>query len=412
MNNSALLAIFALSIPIGLPAQDQVTVFRGARILSARGAPIEQGILVISSGKIQTLGGMDTSIPEGAKIIDLQGKTITPGLVDAGTTLGLDQNNANEQGAEVTPQMRVIDAIDPADPRFARIRRHGVTTVQVNPGNKNVIGGLGAVLKTSGKTVYEMLLRDESGLRMTMGREAASGNRAIRGGAPDSIYYRRPTTRMGVIWAARKAFYDAMEYREQRTIADGDSPSLGGDPGMEVLVRVLDREITVHATTHAEQDIRTALRLAAEFGYKTLLEEATEAWRVAKEIKDAGVKVLISSPSVQESVDSSRRDGAEVRLSTLNLLAEAGIPFAIHTGSSIGSMHLINEAMFALRNGLSREQTLAAITRIPAEILGIDDRVGSLSPGLDADLVIWNGDPFAPTTRVEVVYINGQEVAR
>jgi len=410
MNSTALLVALSLGLGASLSGQNQVTVFRGARIMSARGAAIEDGVMVISGGKIQSLGDNKTATPEGARVIDLGGKTITPGLVDAGTTLGLDQRNANEQGEEVTPQMRVIDALDPADPRFARIRRQGVTTVQVNPGNRNVIGGLGAIVKTSGKTVSEMLLRDESGLRLTLGSEPSSGNRAIRGGTPNTIYYRRPTTRMGVIWAARKAFYDAMDYREQKTIADGNSPNIGENPGMEVLVRVLNRELTVHTTTHAEQDIRTALRLAAEFGYKTLLEEATEAWSVAKEIKEAGVKVLVSAPSMQEAVGSSMRDSAEARLSTLNVLAEAGIPFAIHSGASLGSLNLISEAMFAQRNGLSPNQALAAVTRVPAEILGIDDRVGSLRAGLDADFVVWDGDPLAPTTRAESVYINGQKI--
>ncbi len=405
-----LLAVFASSLLA--PAQDQVTVLKGATILSGKGPAIENGVLVISSGKIQSVGDSQTSLPQGAKIIDCSGLTMTPGLVDAGTMLGLDAMNANEQGGEITPQMKVIDALDPADPRFDQIRRHGVTTVQVNPGNRNVIGGLGAVIKTSGNTVGEMLLLDESGMRLTMGAEPSVGNRAIRGGIPDNMYYRRPTTRMGVIWAARKAFYDAIDYREQKTIADGDDQSLGVDPGMEVLVRVLDRKVTVHTTAHAEQDIRTALRLAAEFGYETLLEEATDAWLVAKEIKAAGVKVLISAPSGNGDLRYSTTDGADPRLSTLMVLAEAEVPFAIHTGSAMGSMHLIHEAMFAIRNGLTREQALAAVTTVPAEILGVADRVGSLAPGLDADFILWRGDPFAPTTTAEAVYINGQETEK
>ncbi|MHC5062459.1 MAG: amidohydrolase family protein [Planctomycetota bacterium] len=412
MKSATLLTLSLLASLSTLAAQDQVTVLRGATILTGKGPAIENGVMVISSGKIQSVGDSQSSIPQGARVIDCNGLTMTPGLVDAGTMLGLDRMNANEQGEEITPQMKVIDALDPADPRFDRIRSQGVTTVQVNPGNRNVIGGLGAVVKTSGTTVGEMLLRDESGMRLTMGSEASVGNRAIRGGLPDNMYYRRPTTRMGVIWAARKAFYDAIDYREQKTIADGDDDSLGIDPGMEVLVKVLDRKVTVHTTAHAEQDIRTALRLSAEFGYETLLEEATDAYLVAEEIKAAGVKVLISAPSGNATLQYSNADGAELRLSTLKVLADAEVPFAIHTGSAMGSMHLIHEAMFAIRNGLTKEQALAAVTTVPAEILGVDDRVGSLTAGLDADFILWRGDPFAPTTTAETVYINGQEIEK
>ena len=138
--------------------------------------------------------------------------------------LGVSERDQNEQGDEITPQMRILDAIEPYDKAFARARRSGVTTVQVSPGNRNVIGGLGAVLKTVGQSVADMLLREDSCLRVAMGSEPSSGNRAIRGGTPDSIYYRRPTTRMGVVWEVRKAFYDAQAYREEKTVGVAADP--------------------------------------------------------------------------------------------------------------------------------------------------------------------------------------------
>lgn len=403
-----LLAATALTA-LPLSAQEQVTVLRGARILPANGAPIENGVVVLVAGKVQAVGGSDTSVPAGAVSVDLSGRTITPGLVDAGTLIGVDLDNANEQGEEVTPHMRVVDALDPADKRFARVLRGGVTTVQVNTGNRNVIGGIGAVVKTAGDTVAEMLLLDESGMRLTMGSEPSRGNRAIRGGTPNSIYYRRPTTRMGVVWSARKAFYDAQAYKERKTVENGDGEPAMGDPAMEVLVKVLDREVEVHTTARAEQDIRTAIRLADEFGYSTLLTEAIEAWRVVDEIKESGATVLFSAPSRLRVLGSGAGDGAEYRLHTLNLLAEAEVPFAIQTGSDLGTLDLVHEAMFAVRNGLDRDTALAAVTTIPARILGIDDRVGAIAAGLDADLVVWSGDPFEPTSRVESVYVNGEE---
>lgn len=397
--------LFALSA-IAAPAQQQVTVLQGARIHTTRGPILENGVLVIASGKVQAVGDARTPIPAGALIIDCSGRVITPGLVDAATTLGVDRNDANEQGDEVTPHLRILDAVDPADPSFARARRRGVTTVQVSPGNRNVIGGLGAVLKTHGATVADMLVRDASCLRLTLGSEPGSGNRAIRGGVPSSIFYRRPTTRMGTIFAARKAFYDAIAYRDEKTAGPpGEGKS---DPGKEVLLQAIDGKLQVRTTARAEQDIRTALRLAAEFGYRTVLEEATEAWRAVDAVAEAKVTLVFGAPSAQ----SGHGDGAEVRLHTLNLLANEHVPFAIATGSHVGALALIDEATFAIRNGLAPDVALAAITSVPAEVLGVADRVGSLAPGLDADIVLWTGDPFDPTTTAQAVYVNGVEVTR
>jgi imidazolonepropionase-like amidohydrolase len=248
-----------------------------------------------------------------------------------------------------------------------------------------------------------MLVRDESGLRLAMGLEPSSGNRAIRGGLPVGIYYRRPTTRMGVVWETRKAFYEAKEYGERKTI----DPETRGDAALEVLLRALNGELLVRTTARAEQDIRTALRLAEEFGYRTLVEEATDAWLCADDLAASGVAVLVGSPSGS----AGERDGAELRFHTLTMLAERGVPFAICTGSDESALPLRYEAMFAVRFGLTPDAALEAITRRPAEILDIADRAGALAPGLDADLVVWSGDPFDPTTAVEAVYVRGRKAA-
>lgn len=402
---TAVLAV-ALASTAPTTAQDTITVFRGARVLPIASAPIDGGTVVVAGGKVVAVGGADLDVPEGATVVDCAGRVITPGLVDAGTTLGVRPSDLNEQGDEITPHLHVLDALDPTDPRLARALRAGVTTIQVNPGNRNVIGGLGAVVKTWGDTVERMLVRDGSGLRLTMGGEPSSGNRAIRGGTPIGMYYRRPTTRMGVVWEARKAFYDAKAYQERKTIPGGAPSEADFDPGMEVLVRALQGEVIVRTTARAEQDIRTALRLADEFGYKTMVEEATEAWRVVDDLAAAGVSVLVAAPS-----RLSAPDGADVRYDTLNLLAAREVPFAICTGADAGSQSLVHEAMFANRYGLPHDTALRAVTLEAARILGVEGRVGSLAPGLDADVVIWSGDPLDPTTSVVSVYVAGREVA-
>ena len=415
-----------LALCTGLSAQERVTVFRGARILPADGPAIEQGVLVIAGGRIQAIGGPDTQVPDGAVVIDATGKFITPGLVDANTRLGLSDDDANEQGREVTPNMRILDSLDPHDVAFNRARRTGVTTVNLVPGTRNVIGGFAVILKTAGDSAEEMLLREDSCLRIVLGRDPASGNTTFRG-AVDSMYARRPTTAMGTVWEVRKAFYDAMAYQERKTV-DAGAPQ--PDPGMDVLVDVLDGKVQVHTTARSEAEIRTALRLAGEFGFETVLDEAAEAWAMADELAASGSRLLISSPSRLRSPG----DGAEVKLHTLKMLADRGVTFAIQSGSPLPSgrggrgrrggrrggvaaappptaepepTNLMHEAIFAVRNGLSPEQALDAVTITPAQILGVDDRVGSLARGKDADLVIWTRNPLDPTADIEAVYIGG-----
>lgn len=392
-----------------LQAQDQVTVYQNARILPAGRAPIDNGVLITARGKVQAVGTAATPIPEGAVRVDCSGKTITPGLVDAAWNRGFavvpgQINDANEQGDEVTPHMKVLDGLDPGDKAFVRARAAGVTAVHLLPGTRNVMGGLSAVLKTDGPEPAAMLLRDESGLRIVMGAEPSQGNRAIRGGNVDSMYYRRPTTRMGVVWAVRKAFYDAKAAAE-RTIADGGEPK--SDPATSVLLRALSRELTVYTTARAEQDIRTALRLAAEFGYTTVIDDAQDAHFVVDELAAANVWVLLGAPSATAVAGSAGADGAEPRLSTVVQLAQRGIRFAITTGSNAQALDLVREAMFAVRNGLSPTQALDAVTIQPARLLGVDDRIGSLEPGKDADFVLWSADPFDPTAVATAVYVNG-----
>jgi imidazolonepropionase-like amidohydrolase len=402
-------AAAGLLLFLPLAAQDGVTVLRGARLLAGEGAAIEDGVLVIAGGRVQSVGAADAAIPDGARVIDVKGRTITPGLVDAGAQVGVLPRDWNEQTEEVTPHMKILDAFDPSDKRIERARSRGVTAVHLTPGNRNVIGGLGAVVKTAGRTLDELVVRDETALRVALGSEPSAGNRAIRGGMPAGIYYRRPSTRMGVVWTLRKAMYDALEYKQRTLGADG---AAGDDPAMEVLLRVLDRKLVVHTTARAEQDLRTALRLAEEFGYETVLDECTELYRVTDLVHAAGAKVLLGAPSADRASGAGAGDQAQPRWHTAKLLAEKGIPFAIQTGTDGSALDLIDEATFAVRNGLPAAQALEAITLSPARILGVADRIGSLAPGKDADFVVWSGNPFDPSSVAEAVYVNGRPTDR
>ena len=387
-------------------AQDKATVYKGARILPGGAPPIEQGVLVVAGGKIQAVGGASLPIPDGAVVVDCSGKTITAGLVDASFRGGGNQGDLNEQSEEVTPNLRVLDSLDPEDRAFEHARAAGVTTVHVMPGTRNVIGGLGCVVKTFGTDPASMVLKEDVSLRIVMGSEPSMGNRAIRGGNVDSIYYRRPTTRMGVVWEVRRSFYDAKAALEQ-TLGQAPPPA---SPGREVLMRVLQGKLAAYTTARSEQDIRTALRVAAEFGYQTVIDDAQDAYLVLDEIVAAKVTVLLGAPSAAVVAGSAGSDGADPRYATVRLLAERGVPFVITTGSNLAALDLVREAMFAVRNGLSPEKAIDAVTILPARLLGVADRTGSLAPGKDADFVVWSHDPLDPAATAESVHINGNSV--
>jgi imidazolonepropionase-like amidohydrolase len=398
---TALLALAPLA-----HAQQKVTVYQGARLLPGGTAPIEQGVLVVAGGRIQAVGGPTTPIPDGAIVVDCTGKTITPGLIDASFRPGANPNDLNEQSSEVTPHLRALDSLDPEDPAFARARQSGVTAVHVMPGTRNVIGGLGCVVKTHGSDPAAMVLKEDASLRVVMGGEPSMGNRAIRGGSVDSMYYRRPTTRMGVVWEARKAFYDAKEAMQQ---TQGAAPP-ATSPGTEVLTRVLQGKLAVYTTARSEQDIRTALRLADEFGYKTVIDEAQDAHFVVDELAAAKTTVLLGAPSATVVAGTGGGDGADPRFATVGLLARRGVPFVITTGGNLASLDLVREAMFAVRCGLSPAQALDAVTILPARLLGIDARTGSLAAGKDADFVVWSHDPLDPAAVAASVHIDGNPV--
>ncbi|MCA8965418.1 MAG: hypothetical protein KDC48_11050, partial [Planctomycetes bacterium] len=310
MNLAKLGLVLALAVPAS--AQEGTVVYQGARILPGGKPAIAQGVLIVSGGKVLAVGGPSTSIPSGATVVDCSGKTITPGLVDASFAGAMTDEDSNEQSEEVTPSLRAIDSLDLTTDAVRHARAAGVTTVHAMPGTKNVIGGIGCVVKTVDDAAGPHLLVDDASLRITMGAEPSMGNRAIRGGRPDSMYYRRPTTRMGVIWEVRKAFYDA-KAKLERTAADGPGDN---DPATDVLTKVLQGKLVAYTTARSEQDLRTALRLADEFGYKTVLDEAQDAYYLVDEIAAAKVAVLLGAPSAEDVTGRAGADGASPRFST------------------------------------------------------------------------------------------------
>jgi imidazolonepropionase-like amidohydrolase len=376
-------------------SQEKPLVIRGAQVFNGEGAFMKGVTVRLVNGKIDAIGKVE-ALPTD-QIIEAKGLFLTPGLINANTALGLPSAQENEQSEEVTPAIQVKDAIDLESPAFRFALQGGVTTACVSPGGYNVIGGLDAILKTGGP-LGERLLKSGSGLRVTLGQLPGMGNRPPRWGKPTSMYNRRPTTRMGTIWEIRRAFYKAQKYRDTKARKQPDR-------GTRVLINTLQGKIRCRMTARSDQDLRTALRLAKEFGLKIVIDGGVESYFVLDRIQKAGFPILLTAPSQNHSPD-----GATPHLDTAALLAKKGIRFAIQTGRGMTPLSLIQEAAFAVRGGLSRDQAMAAITSVPADILGIADRVGRIKKNLDADLVLWSGHPLSLGSHPIRVLISGKTI--
>ena len=390
-----LLAFLSSPTQAQAQAQEKALVIRGAQVFTGKGGFTEGAEIRIVGGKIDAVGNVN-SLPTD-QTIDAKGLYLTPGLIDANTALGLPSPEENEQSSEVTPAIQVKDAIDFKSPAFGFALQDGVTTACISPGGFNVIGGLDAILKTGGP-LSTRLMESGNGLRITLGQLPGAGNRAPRWGKPTSMYNRRPTTRMGTIWEIRRAFYKAMKYKDTKARQEPDRAT-------RVLLNVLKGKVNCRMTARADQDLRTAIRLAKEFGLKIIIDGGVESYYVLDQIQKAGFPILLTAPSQNRAPD-----GATPHLDTAALLAEKGIHFAIQTGRGMTTLPLIREAAFAVRGGLSREQALEAITSVPAEILGIADRVGRIQKDLDADLVLWSGHPLSLGSHPVRVWIGGKTV--
>lgn len=363
------------------------------RVYTVSGDVIEDGFVRIQGGKIVAIGPGDG----GA---DIRVAAITPGLIDLSPKIspGLD---SVEQVAESTPHIRAIDAFNPFSYRWDRELRSGVTTAMVAVPDRNVIGGLSAVVKTGGpETVEDRLVSADVALRGAMGSEPSSGNRPAGSRGPTGLFNRRPTTRMGVEWIARKSFYDALAAKR------GDSAPY---PGLEQLVSVLNGELPLMLKAGTTQDIRTAIYLKEEFGIPELiLDGAAEAWKEPEMLVRSGASVVLPPFSWEGRSDT---DGGFMAWNNAALLEELGVSFALSgRGANNHDERLYVQPAYAVRGGASRKAALAAVTLTPARILGLADRVGSLEVGKDADLCLWSGQPGEFTAGVVGVVLNGELV--
>lgn len=366
-----------------------------AHVVPVVGDPFD-GTVVLTDGRIAALGEK-VKVPKGHEIVDAEGAWVLPGFIDAHVHLGVHEEgegwagqDTNEMTNPVMAAARALDAINPMDKGFDDALAGGVTTVNVNPGSGNPIGGLTVAIKTWGRVVDEMVLRSPSGLKAALGEN------------PKRVYgeqKKTPSTRLGTALTIRQAFTEARNHGAKRDA----EPDLVHD----ALLLVLNREIPWRQHCHRADDIATALRMAEEFGYELVLDHGTESWKIADLVASRGVPVLYGPLIVS-------RSKVEVRdriPAAPGILTRAGVDVSIITDHPVVPIEfLITQAALAVREGMTPADALRAITLNPATVMGVAERVGSLEQGKDADVVLWSGDPLDIRNRVLRTWVSGREV--
>jgi imidazolonepropionase-like amidohydrolase len=391
------------------------TAIVGGRVVPVEGEPIEGGTVLVRDGKIAAVEGPGFTVPSGVVVVDATGKWVLPGFIDAHAHAGVHEEaegwagqDTNERTDPNTAHVRALDAINPADQGFRDAIGGGVLAVNVNPGSANPIGGQTVAIKCWGRTVDEMVLREPAGLKSALGEN------------PKRVYGERnetPSTRLGTAAVIRGAFVAAQNYQAKlaASASSASDPSsseravVERDLKLEALSRVLRREIPWRQHCHRADDIATAMRMAREFGYDLVIDHGTEAYLLADQIAAAQIPVIIGPLFTSRSKVELRNRS----LANPGRLAAAGVTIAITTDHPVVPIHfLIHQATLAVKEGLDPVTALRAVTINPARIIGCADRIGSLSVGKDADLVIWSGDPLDVMSRAERAFGDGREIYR
>ncbi|MFI6574449.1 amidohydrolase [Nocardiopsis sp. NPDC050513] len=375
-------------------------------VVPVDGDPIDGGTVLISDGAITAVGpDADVAVPDGATVVDASGRWVLPGFVEAHGHIGIDEegvgwagDDTNEMTDPNGARLRALDAINPADRGFVDALSGGVTTSVVKPGSGNPIGGQTVAVKCWGRSMEDRLIKQPTSVKSALGEN------------PKRVYGEKkqlPSTRQGVAAVIRDAFTKAQDYKAKREHAASEGTPFDRDNTLEVLVRVLDGELPWCQHVHRADDMHTAMRLADEFGYRLIINHCTEGHLLADEIAERGIPVITGPLMVG-------RSKVEVKNKTLanpGILDRAGVKVALTTDHPVVPIEfLVHQATLCVKEGLDRDSAIRAITLNPAQIMGIDDRVGALRPGLDGDVVVWSGDPLDVMSRALRVFVGGREV--
>ena len=389
-----------------IPCQaDTPIAFVGAKILPVEGEEIADGVLLVEEKKIVALGTADqVDIPADARRIDVTGKVIMPGIICTHSHIG-GVGGADGSGP-IQPGVRVFESIDVHDAGFRRAVAGGLTTLNIMPGSGHLSSGRTVYVKLrfwkdSPRTVEDLFIRDADGNHLG-GLKMANGTNSMRSGGPF------PTTRGKSAYLVRQEYIRAREYAAKIKAA-GDDPSKlpPRDLHLETLVEVMQKKRIVHHHTHRHDDIMTVLRLAREFQFRVVLHHVSEGWRVADQIAAAGVPcslILLDSPG-------GKLEARYLLLKNAGILEKAGVRCAFHTDDAITDSRYFNRmAAMGVRGGMSRQGALEGLTLAGAEMLDLDQRIGSLRAGKDADFVVLDGDPLSVYTKVLQTWVEGRKV--
>lgn len=364
--------------------------------------PIERGYVRIKGKVIEEVGNMSSLAPsDDEQILDVKGAWVMPGIIEAHCHIGITEekwgiigDDCNEGTNPITPTLRAIDAVNAMDPAFHDAIEAGITSVMVGPGSSNVVGGQFVFMKTQGRCIDEMIVKHPAAMKVAFGENPKTAY-----GDKDQL----PSTRMGIAALLRETLYEAKQY-----LQDKESGTLQKeDFQMEAWIPVFRREIPLKAHAHRADDILTAIRIAKEFELDITIDHGTESHLIADEIKASGFPVIVGP----ELTSRSKIEVKNMNLRTNKVLSEAGILFAITTDHPVTMLQYLPIcAGIAVKHGLSVEDGLKAITINAARICRVDDRVGSLKKGKDADIAIFTGNPMEVFTKTLYTIINGQVV--
>jgi len=363
---------------------------------------IKKGTILVDRGKIVEVGS-NVSVPEDAQVIDAGGRMVFPGFIDAHSHLGLDESSIGFEGSDVneatdpvTPNMRAIDGFNPLDITVKEARENGVTACAAGPGIANVVGGTFMAIKTFGTRVDDMIIKEPVAMKVAFGEN------------PKRVYSgkgKTPSTRMGTAAVLREILAKTVRYNKQIEAAGDDPTKLPQyDAKLEAMLPVIRREIPIKAHAHRADDIFTAIRIAKEFNIKITLDHCTDGALIADTLAKEGVPAIVG-PSFGHRTKFELTNKSFV---TAGILAKAGVKVAITTDSPVTPLHSLPlMAGMAVAAGMDESEALRAITLNAAEIIGIQDRVGSITPGKDADIAIFEGHPFEISSKPWMVLVNG-----
>ncbi len=379
-------------------------LFKNATVFPVTAKPFKGDVLV-EDGKIKRMGEQ-IKPARGTEVFDLTGRYLFPGFIDAHSHIGLypeglgsTESEGNEMTDPVTAHLFAIDAFYPQDSAINRALSGGVTTAFVVMGSANPVGGQGFVAKFNGKTAAQMCVVNPAGVKMALGEN------------PKRVYSEKkilPSTRMGTAAVIRTFLIKSRDYMKKKELAVKENkPFVDTDPKYEVGEKLLKGELTARIHAHRADDILTAIRIAEEFSIKFVIEHCTEGYKIADILAQKKIPV-VAGPLLTFATKLELRD---MTMESLKILTEKGVLTALMCDHPVIPLEYATvQAAAAMRYGMKEEELLKMLTINPAKILGLSDRIGSIEPGKDADLVVWTGHPFDMKAVVEKVFINGELV--